>query len=236
MELSNIIDELVSQTEFVIKEAVARFKNPVMLWAGGKDSTTMVSITKKAFEKKGKMPFPVMQLDTGYKFTETYDYLKKYSKEWGFEFIQHRNLDAMKAGVSPFTHSHFECCNRLKTDNLSLAIKEYGFDAIFVGIRWDEHGVRGKETYFSHRDQPQPHTRVHPILNWSERQIWQYLKKNKVAYNPLYDRIEHNHLIFRSIGCWPCTKPIEKDVQEERSGRALDKEQLMEDLRALGYM
>ena len=80
------------------------------------------------------------------------------------------------------------------------------------------------------------HMRVHPMLHWSERQIWQYIKTNNVPYNPLYDRVEHGNLVIRSIGCWPCTTPMPKDQIEERAGRALDKEQLMEDLRALGYM
>jgi len=228
-------DSLESQSEFIIKEAVARFKNPVMLWAGGKDSTAMLAVARNAFAKLGKLPFPVMQLDTGYKFTETYGYMRKYAKEWGLDFIQYKNMDALKEGVSPFTKDHFYCCTRLKTECLAKAIREYKFDAVMLGIRWDEHGVRGKETYFSKRYDPE-HYRVHPMLNWSEREIWAYLKKNKVPYNPLYDRIEHGDLVYRSIGCWPCTKAIPKDMQEERGGRTLDKEQLMEDLRALGYM
>ena len=232
----NELEELVSQTEFVLREAKAKYKNPVLLWAGGKDSTAMLDIARKTFSKLPEFPFPVMLLDTGYQFKETYEYMDKYAKEWNLNFIRQKNLEALKAGINPFTTNHFECCNRLKTDNLANAIRKYGFDAVIVGIRWDEHGVRGKESYFSPRDEPKSHMRVHPMLHWSERQIWQYLKQNHVPYNPLYDRIEHGNLIFRSIGCWPCTKPVPKDTLEEREGRALDKEQLMEDLRALGYM
>src|SRR3989338_10679303 len=83
-------DSLESQTEFIIKEAKARFKNPVMLWAGGKDSTAMLAVARNAFAKLGKLPFPVMQLDTGYKFTETYEYMRKYAEEWGLDFIQYK--------------------------------------------------------------------------------------------------------------------------------------------------
>ena len=226
---------LESQTEFILKEAKARFKKPVMLWAGGKDSTTMLTIARKAFSQLAKFPFPVMLIDTGYQFKETYEYMEKYAQEWKLNFIRFKNERALKKGINPFTTDHFRCCNALKTEALSMAIKKYKFDAVLVGIRWDEHGVRGKESYFSWRDNP-PHMRVHPILNWSEKEIWGYLKKNKIPYNPLYDRIEHGNLIFRSIGCWPCTKPIPKEQIEERGGRALDKEELMEDLRALGYM
>jgi len=228
-------DPLVSQTEFIIKEAKARFKNPVLLWAGGKDSTTMLVIARQAFAPLKQFPFPVMLIDTGYQFQETYEYLEKYARLWQLNFIRFKNEKALKKGINPFKTDHFACCQALKTEALNMAIKQYQFDAVLVGIRWDEHGVRGKESYFSWRDQP-PHMRVHPMLNWSEREIWRYLKQNKIPYNPLYDRVEHGNLIYRSIGCWPCTKPIPKDRLAERGGRALDKEELMEDLRALGYM
>ncbi|HUV42518.1 MAG TPA: phosphoadenosine phosphosulfate reductase family protein [Patescibacteria group bacterium] len=228
-------DSLESQSEFIIKEAKARFKNPVILWAGGKDSTTMLTVARQAFARLKKFPFPVMLIDTNYEFKETYEYMEKYAKEWKLDFIRFKNEAALKKGINPFKTDHFACCNALKTEALAMAIRKYKFDAVLVGIRWDEHGVRGKESYFSWRDNP-PHMRVHPMLNWSEKEIWNYLKKNKVAYNPLYDRVEHSNLIFRSIGCWPCTKPVSKKALEERSGRALDKEELMEDLRALGYM
>ncbi|MBW2988083.1 hypothetical protein DRJ48_00150 [Candidatus Woesearchaeota archaeon] len=227
--------KLVSQTEFILKEAKARFKNPVLLWAGGKDSTTMLHIALKAFARLPKFPFKVMLLDTGYQFTETYEYIEKYAKKWKLPFIRQKNLKALSEGINPFTTDHFTCCTKLKTENLANAIRKYKFDAVLVGIRWDEHGVRGKESFFSKRKNPD-HWRVHPMLNWSLSEIWDYLKSNKVPYNPLYDRIEHGNLTYKSIGCYPCTKPIPIDDKEERGGRALDKEQLMEDLRALGYM
>ena len=228
-------DSLESQSEFIIKEAKARFKNPVLLWAGGKDSTAMLAIARRAFAQLKKFPFKVMQIDTGYKFKETYEYMDRYVKEWQIPFLRFKNQEALEKGINPFKTDHFACCNALKTEALAMAIKKYKFDAVFTGIRWDELGVRGKESYFSWRDDP-PHMRVHPMLNWSEKEIWNYLKKNKIPYNPLYDRVEHGNLIFRSIGCWPCTKPVSKEALEERSGRTLDKEELMEDLRALGYM
>src|SRR4030042_3083757 len=228
-------DSLESQSEFIIKKAKARFKNPVLLWSGGKDSTAMLAIARRAFAQLKKFPFKVMQIDTGYKFKETYEYMDRYVKEWQIPFLRFKNQEALEKGINPFKTDHFACCNALKTEALAMAIKKYKFDAVFTGIRWDEHGVRGKESYFSWRDDP-PHMRVHPMLNWSEKEIWNYLKKNKIPYNPLYDRIEHGNLIFRSIGCWPCTKPVSKEALEERSGRTLDKEELMEDLRALGYM
>ena len=228
-------DSLESESEFIIKEAFSRFKNPVILWAGGKDSTAMLAIARKAFSLLGKLPMKVMQLDTTFKFPETYRYIDKYAKEWKLDFIRYRNKDAVRRGVSPQTVGKFDCCNQLKTQALAKAIKEYNFDVVLVGIRWDEHGVRGKESFFSYREDPD-HTRVHPMLNWSEKQIWQYIKKNKIPYNHLYDKVVKSKLFYRSIGCKPCTQPIPREEIEERAGRSLDKEQIMEDLRALGYM
>ena len=103
------IDELVSQSEFIIKEAKAKYKNPVLLWAGGKDSTAMLAIAMKAFAKLKKFPFKVMFLDTGYQFTETYEYLEKYAKEWNLDFIRQKNEKALKEGINPFTTNRLHC-------------------------------------------------------------------------------------------------------------------------------
>lgn len=231
--LTTMQNILESETEFIIKEAYARFKNPVILWAGGKDSTTLLHIARKAFSLLEKFPITVAQIDTGYKFRETYKYQDRLVKEWNLPFIRYKIKGAEK--YSPRTHSHFECCNYLKTEALKRLILENKFDAVLTGIRWTEHGVRGKESYFSPRQDP-PHMRVHPILNWSEKDIWKYLKGHKVPYNSIYDKKLKSGKTYRSIGCWPCTKPIPKSELSERGGRALDKEELMEDLRALGYM
>lgn len=229
----NSIEELIDQSKEVLQKTVDNFKNPVMTWAGGKDSTTSLAIARDLFGSK--LPFKVMFIDTTYKFQETYDYINRYSKEWGLDFLVVKNTQALEKGINPWSVTHFEYCNELKTKPLKNAIVEHGFDAVFTSIRWDEHGIRGKEQYFSQRNDPQ-HTRVHPILHWSEKEIWQYLKEYNIPYNPLYDKEEHNGLIYRSIGCWPFTKPVPKDKSEERAGREVDKERLMEDLRALGYM
>lgn len=192
------------------------------------NSTAMLSISRMVFSKLGGIPFPVMQIDTGYKFTETYQYMDKYAKEWNLDFIRYKNTKALKEGINPHTTNHFECCNRLKTEALSMALKEYGFDGVMVGIRWDEHGVRGKESFFSKRPNPD-HTRVHPMLNWSEKNIWDFLKKHKIPYNPLYDRIEHGNLVFRSIGCLP---PGQKIVME-KSLKPIDEIKLGDKVRGI---
>lgn len=229
----NTIDELISMTKEILQQTVEKFKKPVILWAGGKDSTTCLAIARDHFG--GKLPFPVLFIDTTYKFTETYEYMEKYAKEWNLDFIKVTNREALEKGINPWSVSHFEYCNEMKTKPLKKAIAEFGFDSVITSIRWDEHGIRGKEQYFSVRTDP-PHTRVHPILHWSEAEIWEYLKSRNVPHNPLYDKEEHGGLVYRSIGCWPFTKPVPKGTVEERAGRALDKERLMEDLRSLGYM
>ncbi len=220
-----------SQTEYIIREAVATFRKPVMLWAGGKDSTVMLWVAKQLFRE---VPFPVVLLDTSFQFPETYRFMEKTAKDWKIDFIRYRNKEALEEGVSPFTNSRFECCQKLKTEALAKLIEEKGFDAVLVGIRWDEHGIRGKEKAFSRRAEPE-HMRIHPMLHWSLDEVWKFTRENNIPYNPLYDKIEAGGKTFKSIGCRPCTKATEKDAAE-RSGRDLDKEQLMEKLRALGYM
>ncbi len=221
-----------SEAEYILKEVKALYKNPVILWAGGKDSGTTLHLCKQIW---GKVPFPVMFIDTIFKFRETYEFMDRIAKAWDLNYIVCKNKEAINKNVSPKTYSVFECCNLLKTTPLKNAIKEYKFDAVIVSIRWDEEGVRGKEEYFSKRDDP-PHMRVHPLMNWSLQDVWRYIRKYKVPYNPLYDRVEHENLVYKSIGCWHCTKPVPKDSLSERAGRAQDKQDLMEDLRKRGYM
>jgi sulfate adenylyltransferase subunit 2 len=224
-----------SEAEYILKETKARFKNPVILWAGGKDSTATIQLAKNTFASLKKVPFPVMFIDTGFKYRETYEFIDKISSAWNLDLIKYKNDGAMMKNISPKNNTIFECCTQLKTIPLKNAIKEYGFDAVIISIRWDECGVRGKEEYYSKRKDPD-HTRVHPLMNWSEKDVWNYIKKNNTPYNPLYDRVEHGNLVFRSIGCYPCTKPTPKTMISERAGRTQDKEDLMEDLRKVGYM
>ena len=228
------IREKRSETEYILREAVAKFKKPMLLWAGGKDSTTMLWIAKELWGA-GNVPFPVCLLDTTFQYRETYDFMDKIAKEWKLDYRRLKNMKALKEGINP-EKSKFKCCQALKTDNLQMAIEENGFDAVFVGIRWDEHGIRGKEQHFSRRADP-GHYRVHPILHWGLQDVWDFIKEKDIPYNPLYDRVEHGNLVYKSIGCYPCTEPIPRDAAE-RDGRAQDKEDsaVMERLRALGYM
>ena len=263
------LSDLENRTIYIVREAYAEFKRPAVLWSTGKDSTTMLWLCRKAFF--GKIPFPAIHIDTSYKFRQMYKFRDELAKDWGLELVIARNEEALREEVSP-KDGKFECCTRLKTEALRKCLDEHGFDALILAIRRDEHGIRAKERYFSPRDEDfrwdykdQPlemwdqfqglvgegtHMRVHPILHWRELDVWEYVKREEIPINPMY--FAKNGKRYRSLGCEPCTLPIESNattieqiVEElrytkiaERSGRAQDKERVftMQKLRALGYM
>jgi len=265
----NYLQELENKTIYIIREAYNRFKNIAMLWSIGKDSTTLLWMVRKAFF--GKIPFPTVHIDTSFKFKEIYEFRDKYAKEWGLNLIVARNEKALKEGMSP-EKAKLECCNALKTEALKLGLAKYDFRALLLGIRRDEHGIRAKERYFSPRtvdfkwnyqDQPaelwdlykskieaEQHFRIHPMLHWTEVDIWRYMEQEKIPMVSLY--FAKNGKRYRSIGCETCCNPIDskansirKVIKElettrisERSGRAQDKENAytMQKLRSLGYM
>ena len=144
------LNDLEQKSIFIIREAFNKFKNPALLWSIGKDSTTLLWLIRKAFY--GKVPFPVMHLDTTYKFPEMYEFRNKLAKDFELNLLVERNEDALAKGIGYETHSAFECCNELKTVALKQAVDKHKFDGLFVGIRRDEHGIRNKERFFSPRD------------------------------------------------------------------------------------
>ncbi len=263
------LEELEKKSIAIIREAKAQFKNPAVMWSTGKDSTAAVWLCKKAF--LGKVPFPVIHIDTSYKFPEIYEFRDKIAEEWNLNLIVTKNENALKKGMSP-KKGRLNCCTKLKTEALKNLIEERKFDALILAIRRDEHGIRAKERFYSPRDEDfhwnyadQPaelwdlyvrpsedfsHMRVHPILHWTEFEVWQYMKQEKLPVNPLYFAKDNKR--YRSLGCMPCTVPIPSNaatideiVEEirtsktpERAGRAQDKEKayMMQKLRALGYM
>lgn len=265
----NYLKELESKSIYIIREAYKQFKDIAMLWSIGKDSTALLWLCRKAFY--GKMPFPVMHLDTSYKFKDIYDFRDKYAKEWGLKLIIGKNEEALKKGVGPYSDK-LTCCGELKTVALKQVIAQYKFKALLLGIRRDEHGIRAKERVFSprnqefqwnYKDQPpelwdyykskqegEQHIRVHPMLHWTELDIWKYIRKENIPIVDLY--FSKNGKRYRSIGCETCCNPIDstaenvdKMIEElettkiaERSGRAQDKERayMMQKLRSLGYM
>lgn len=223
------LNELENQSIYVIREAYAQFKKPAALWSMGKDSTTLLWLCRKAFY--GKIPFPVIHIDTGRKFPQMYEFRDRLAKEWGLELIVARNEEALKAGMGP-EKGKLACCTALKTQALQIAMKKHGFDALLLAIRRDEHGIRAKERYFSlrdanfrwnYRDQPlemwdqyekaseeATHTRVHPMLHWREIDIWRYIKREGIPVNPMY--FARNGKRYRSLGCIPCTNPIDSNA------------------------
>lgn len=267
--VNTYLGDLEKRSIAIIREAKAQFKNPAVLWSTGKDSTTTVWLCKKAFF--GDIPFPVIHIDTSYKFPEIYEFRNKIAKDWGFNLVVAKNEKALKEGMSP-EKGRLNCCTLLKTEALKSLLRKEEYDALILAIRRDEHGIRAKERYYSPRDtefrwnyidQPAElwdlyvkpsedfsHMRVHPILHWTELEVWQYVKKEKLPVNPLY--FAKNGKRYRSLGCMPCTVPIPSEanaideiVQElktstipERAGRSQDKEKayMMQKLRALGYM
>ena len=263
------LDKLESKSVYIIREAYKKFNKMAMLWSVGKDSTTMIQLARKAFF--GKIPFPVVYIDTGKHFQEMYDFRDKCVEDWNLNLIKADNIKkAENEGIGP--KSKITCCDTRKTQALKKTIKEHGFEALLLGIRRDEHGIRAKERVFSPRNkdfrwdykqqapelwdqyksqkQDEQHLRVHPILHWTEIDVWEYIKRENLPVNPLY--FAKNGKRFRSLGCKPCTTPMKsnadtidkiiKEVKEseisERSGRAQDKEDdnAMQQLRALGYM
>ncbi len=223
------LDRLENQSIFIIREAYAQFRNVAMLWSIGKDSTTLLWLIRKAFY--GKIPFPVMHIDTTYKFKEIYEFRDKYAKEWGLNLIVARNEDAIKKGVSP-QKGKFECCTQLKTNALKIALAKYKFKALYLAIRRDEHGIRAKERVFSPRDEDfewdyknQPpelwdqyktkakeeeHLRVHPLLGWREIDVWEYIRREGIPIVSLY--FAKGGKRYRSIGCECCCNPIDSQA------------------------
>jgi len=268
------LDILESKSIFIIREAYKKFENIALLWSIGKDSSCLLWLVRKAFF--GKIPFPVVHIDTGYKFPEMIQWRDEYSKKWNLNLIISQNKKAIHKGMSPNGNDKLQCCTQLKTQALKEVIEKYKFKALLLGIRRDEHGVRAKERVFSPRDREfkwnyknQPielwsqyqskkdndeHIRVHPLLHWTELDIWEYIKRENIPIIPLYFAKKRGGKLsrYRSIGCVPCCMPVESSAtnvreiieelkitkEDERVGRAQDKEKAnaMQELRALGYM
>jgi len=223
------LKDLENKSIYIIREAFAEFKHPAVLWSTGKDSTATLWLCKKAFF--GKIPFPVIHIDTTYKFKEMYEFRDRIAREWGFNLLVARNEEAIKTGFGP-KDGKFECCTALKTEALRQMLAREKFDALILAIRRDEHGIRAKERYFSPRDEDfkwnykdQPlemwdqyqsiiedktHTRVHPLLHWRELDVWEYTRQEGLPVHPMY--FAKNGKRYRSLGCEPCTNTIDSNA------------------------
>ena len=193
--------------------------------AGGKDSTVLLDLIRRS--KNGKIPFKVITIDTSAEFPEIKEFMEKLKSAWNFEIVKYSNNEALRQKY-PIAKDKTDCCNTLKTIPLKESIKDLHLKAMFTGIRRDENEARANESYFSKRKDPH-HFRIHPLLHFTEKDIWDYIKFNNLPYCNLYEQG------YRSIDCAPCThKTSEKDAAE-RSGRSQDKEAAMDKLRQLGY-
>jgi sulfate adenylyltransferase subunit 2 len=263
------LEALEAQSIFIMREAFAKFRRLGALWSVGKDSTVMLWLARKAFF--GHCPFPLVHIDTSFKIPEMIAYRDRVAKEWGLELIIGQNSEALAAGMS-FRSGRLECCAALKTAALQKVIERERFGAVMLGIRRDEDGTRAKERYFSPRNKdfewnfkdqppelwsqfqsdypPEAHVRAHPLLHWTELDIWEYVAREKIPVIDLY--FAKNGERYRSLGCAPCTgrvrstaATVEEVIQElrvsresERAGRAQDQADThaMQKLRAKGYM
>jgi sulfate adenylyltransferase subunit 2 len=203
----NHLQALEAESIHILREAVAEFARPVMLYSIGKDSSVMLRLAQKAFFP-GKIPFPLLHIDTSYKFPEMIAFRDSYAREIGAELIVHKNQEALEAGANPFSLGTQKCCGLLKTKSLLDALTEGGFDAAFGGARRDEEKSRAKERIYSFRDslgQWDPKNqrpelwnifnsridkgesiRVFPLSNWTELDIWLYLHVEDIPIVPLY--------------------------------------------------
>ena len=203
----NHLQSLEAESISILREAVAEFARPVMLYSIGKDSSVMLRLAQKAFYP-GKIPFPLLHVDTSYKFPEMIKFRDEYTHEIGAKLIVHRNEAAIAAGASPYKLGTQNCCGLLKTRSLLDALEEGGFDAAFGGARRDEEKSRAKERVYSFRDgagQWDPKNqrpelwslynsrlrkgesiRVFPLSNWTELDVWLYLYAEKIPIVPLY--------------------------------------------------
>jgi sulfate adenylyltransferase subunit 2 len=222
MNIDQRLQQLENESIYILRESYKKFTHLALLWSMGKDSTVMLWLARKAFY--GRVPFPVAHVDTSYKFPEMVKYRDRMAKEWGLDFQLGRNDAALKAGMGP-EKGRLECCKSLKTEGLKQFLHEKDYRAVFVAIRRDEEGSRGKERVFSPRDAnshwnykeqppelwnlyqsevaPNTHLRIHPILHWQEIDLWYYIKRERIPVLDLY--YAKNGQRYRSVGCAPCT-------------------------------
>ncbi len=252
--------ELESEAIQIIREVVAEFENPVMLYSIGKDSAVMVRLAEKAFAP-GKVPFPLMHIDSKWKFSEMIEFRDNYAKEHGWDLIVESNEAAFEAGVGPFSHGSKVHTDLMKTQALLAALDKHKFDAAFGGARRDEEKSRAKERIYSFRDRfhqwnpknQRPELwdiynarvnkgesiRVFPLSNWTELDIWQYIRLEQIPIVPLYYakerlvvKMDSNMILvdddrmpeelrekatmemvrFRTLGCYPLTGAVESSA------------------------
>ncbi|MBU5231344.1 sulfate adenylyltransferase subunit CysD [Agathobacter rectalis] len=254
-ELSHL-DELEAEAIYIIREVAAECEKPVMLYSIGKDSSVMLHLAMKAFYPE-KPPFPFLHVNTTWKFHEMIEFRDRIAKEKGIEMLEYINQDGVKQGINPFDHGS-AYTDIMKTQALKQALDKYGFTAAFGGGRRDEEKSRAKERIFSFRNESHAwdpknqrpemwklynsrikkgqEVRVFPLSNWTEKDIWQYIKRENIEIPSLYfakerpvvyrdgniimvdddrmklrpgEEIQMKSVRFRTLGCYPLTGGVE---------------------------
>ncbi len=213
----------VDTARTVIQRALAKWDCGIG-FSGGKDSTVMLHLVLEQSKD-----IPVLFTDTSVKFPETYRFIDELKERWDLNLQTTRN----EWTEDIWSRDKAACCLRLKVEPFNGLVEELGLEAVFVGIRHDEHPARSKAQYFDRlgavthiSEVTWDHWRVHPLLDWTENDIWAYIQERDLPSNPLYEQG------YRSIGCEPCTRA---SSEGERGGREHDKELVLDRLRRLGY-
>ena len=259
------LDLLEAESIHIFREAAAQFRKPVLMYSIGKDSTVLLHLARKAFWPQ-KPPFPLLHIDTTWKFKEMIAFRDKTVKDFGLDLIVHINEDGIKRGINPVDHAPSIHTDVLKTQALKQALDKYGFDAAFGGARRDEEASRAKERVFSfraagHRWDPRKQrpemwrllngrlgtgesVRVFPLSNWTEKDVWRYIIREKLDVVPLYfaaerptivrngqilmvddnrlkpkagEEIKMRKIRFRTLGCYPLTAAIDSEASDIES-------------------
>ncbi len=255
------LDLLEAESIHIFREAAAQFRKPVMMYSIGKDSTVLLHLARKAFFPQA-VPFPLLHVDTTWKFKEMIAFRDRTARELDLDLIVHTNQDGISRGINPIDHAPSIHTDVLKTQALKQALDKYGFDAAFGGARRDEEASRAKERVFSfrapgHRWDPRKQrpemwnllngrlgtgetVRVFPMSNWTEKDVWRYILREKLDVVPLYfaaerptivrngqilmqddarlqprdgEKVEMRKIRFRTLGDYPLTAAVESDAE-----------------------
>jgi sulfate adenylyltransferase subunit 2 len=205
--ITSNLDALEAESIFILREVAAEFRNPVLLYSIGKDSSVLLHLTMKAFHPSTP-PFPLLHVDTTWKFREMITFRDETAKRLGLDLIVHVNPDGVANGIGPISHGSSVHTDVMKTQGLRQALDRYGFDAAIGGARRDEEKSRAKERIFSHRSAahrwdpknqrpelwqlfnarlaPKESMRVFPLSNWTELDVWRYIQREEIPIVPLY--------------------------------------------------
>jgi sulfate adenylyltransferase subunit 2 len=262
------LDLLEAESIHIFREAAAQFRRPVLLYSIGKDSTVLLHLARKAFHP-AKLPFPLLHIDTTWKFREMIAFRDKTAKDFGLDLIVHTNQDGVASGINPIDYAPSIYTDVMKTVALKQGLDKYQFDAGFGGARRDEEASRAKERVFSfraegHRWDPRKQrpemwnllngrlgsgetVRVFPLSNWTEKDVWRYVLREKLDVVPLYiakerptvvrngqiimldddrfpllpgEKPQMRKIRFRTLGCYPLTAAIKSDADTLESAVA----------------